>query len=84
MRAAVLMALVLAACSNGAATAEDARATADAKLREVMPQTHPETWEATIRDMEGNWRVDYTPGTGGATVDVDKHTGKAVVIEIQQ
>jgi hypothetical protein len=34
--------------------------------------------------MEGNWRVDYTPGTGGATVDVDKHTGKAVVIEIQQ
>jgi hypothetical protein len=84
MRATIILGLVLTACSNGAVTAEDARATADAKLRETMPQTHPEAWEATISDMEGTWRVNYAPGTGGATVDVDKRTGKAVIIEIQQ
>jgi len=45
---------------------------------------HLEKAEITTRDMGSKWRVDCCGGTGGVTIDVEKRTGKAVIVRVEQ
>ena len=87
MRVAILMVLVMASCGGGRLSPGEARAAADAALVEQLPQLDDATLDElhleTI-DLDGRWRVTYGGGTGGAVVDVDKRSGEARIVSIEQ
>ena len=94
-RAAIAAALIalsplpflMAGCErNRDLTAAEATDAANEQIAEVLPQMRGHLGGAIIqaRDMNGKWRVIYGGGTGGMVVDVDKHSGQATIVLIEQ
>ncbi|MFL6845346.1 MAG: hypothetical protein ACJ8ER_10755 [Allosphingosinicella sp.] len=85
MRAILPLALLLAGCGGGAPTAGDAKDAANAQLTREWPQIRDlENFDIRTSDLGSKWRVDYGGGTGGITIEVDKKSGKATIVEVQQ
>jgi hypothetical protein len=82
----LLLSALLAGCGHdGATTADQAIAAANAQVMQEFPQIRSlEGTEITTRDLGAKWRVDYGGGTGGITVEVDKRSGHAAITEVQQ
>ena len=85
MRSAILLALLLVGCDDRRElTQSEAIAAADAELFKVVPQMRGNSSDVKVESRGEKWRVDYGGGTGGVTVDVDKRTGKAIIVDMQQ
>lgn len=89
MRTAVLISLLAAGCGGGdrELTNLDAIAAANGEMVEFRPDFGPVLggMDIEVRLMRNNqWRVAYTGGTGGVVVEVDKRTGHAEIVRIDQ
>ncbi len=86
MRTVALLSFLLAGCAGDRdVTASEATDAANAQLTATIPQvTRLDLLEIKTEDRGNKWRITYGGGTGGVIIDVDKHTGQAVVISIQQ
>ena len=89
MRNAGLLAVLLASCGGGEVSARDAIDAANEALVRELPQLKQAFDDDEIpietQDLGTRWRVTYNSGgSGGATVDVDKRTGQATIVSIEQ
>lgn len=89
MRNAGLLALLLASCGGAEVSSRDAINAANEALVRELPQLKQALDDDEIpietQDLGTRWRVTYNSGgCGGATVDVDKPTGQATIISIEQ
>lgn len=84
MRMLLPVLLLLAACGDRAATADQAKAVADVALRQNEGGA-PRRFVQAV-DLGDKWRVVYMgEGTAGAAIfDVDKRRGEVVRAEIGQ
>lgn len=86
-RSTALLALLLAGCGpRSDLTTSDAVKAANEKLEEVSPTMRGRLheYDIVIRQETGKWQLIYGGGTGGITVDVDKKTGQATIVRVQQ
>jgi hypothetical protein len=64
--------------------ASEAISAGDAELAKELPQMKHHLADANAQLRGGKWHIEYGGGTGGATVDVDSHTGRAHIVKIEQ
>jgi hypothetical protein len=43
-----------------------------------------EKLDVTTQLLDGKWRVTYGGGTGGVIIDVDRRSGKATIVRVEQ
>ncbi|HMG47448.1 MAG TPA: hypothetical protein VK614_08320 [Allosphingosinicella sp.] len=89
MRAALLLAVLLAGCVPRDLTAREAIEAANAEINRQLP--HMDRSGRTIRtdDADGKWRVTYASpddvnAGGPLIVEVDKRTRQAAIIQMAQ
>ncbi|HET6941644.1 MAG TPA: hypothetical protein VFH89_05745 [Sphingomicrobium sp.] len=83
----ILLAAMLAACGHSI-TADEAREAAQARMIADFPSVKGvlEKLDTRTDEMSDKWRVTFAArqGTGAVVIDVDKRTGKAVIVEVAQ
>jgi hypothetical protein len=84
---AILLAAMLAACGHPV-TADEARQAAQARMIAEFPSVKGVLGklETHTNEMRDRWRITFAArdGLGAVVIDVDKQTGKAVIVEVVQ
>jgi hypothetical protein len=89
MRAALLLAVLLAGCAHHAMTALEATAAADREVRRMLPRLDRSSRTIRAAEGDGDWHIYYeSPADeesgGPIIVQVNKRTRRAAIVQMPQ
>jgi hypothetical protein len=89
VKAALLLAILLAACGPREMSAREATEAANAEIGRMFPDLDRSRRTIRTDEADGNWRVFYESpddltGGGPVIVEVDKRTRQAAIVQMPQ